>query len=195
MTDIPAQEHRVGELKNLRNKANTLASIHSALSDKFGVWHTYLSSALLLVSSVLVGLTFISEQFVQSTVGISPNALKWIVGIISILNFSGVLLLSQWGFDAKAATHRDAVRFYFKIVNRIRFLLENNIELTDEVVEAVRTEYSRTETLPKIPEGAFLELKQRHLQKIAVSRELDRSPFESLKSIRVRLSKASGEQK
>jgi len=39
----------------------------------------------------------------------------------------------------------------------------------------------------KIPESQFLKLKQYHLRKIAVSRELDKTPHTPLRKIRKRL--------
>jgi len=58
----------VKELKSLKDKADLLASIHSRLSDEYGRAHTWISSMLLAISTMLVGLTFISEDFVYSSV-------------------------------------------------------------------------------------------------------------------------------
>jgi len=174
----------VKELKSLKDKADLLASIHSRLSDEYGRAHTWISSMLLAISTMLVGLTFISEDFVYSSVGLSSNALKWIIGVTSILNFAGVLLLAEWKFQDKAASYREAVRFYFGIVNRIRKVLDSGEKITEETMEEIRTEYGRTSALPKIPDSKFLELKQWHLQKVAISRELNKRPFESISSIK-----------
>lgn len=177
------------ELRDLKSKADLLASVHSKLTDNYNRAQVWISSVLLMISTLLVGMTFISESFVQSTTGLDPDAWKWIIGITSMFNFAGILLLSQWRFQDKAASHREAVRFYFRIVNRIRALLDSDEIISREQVEEIRTEYGRTNTLPKIPDASFLQLKQWHLQKIAVSRELDKKPFESIASIRKRLGK------
>ncbi len=184
-------DQRKNELKSLKNKADQLASIHSRLSDDYGRAHTWISSILLVISTLLVGMTFISETFVYSSIGLSSNGLKWVIGITSILNFAGVLLLAEWKFQDKAASHREAVRFYFAIVNRIRTMLDNGEQITEPKLEEIRTEYGRTNALPKIPDTRFLKLKQWHLQKVAVSRELSKHPFESLSSIRRKFQKMS----
>lgn len=191
MTEQSGDENRRREMKEFRNKANMLASIHSKLSDSYRKRYTILNSILLFISVVLVGLTFVSEQFVQSTVGVAPDLLRWLLGITSILNFSGILLLSQWKWQERATEHREAVRFYFQIVNRIRQWLESDVDITEDIIDEIRTDYSKTQSLPKIPDSEFLPLKQWHLQKIAVSRELDKHPFESIRSIKKRLTKSS----
>ncbi|HKZ43276.1 MAG TPA: hypothetical protein VJ044_20125, partial [Candidatus Hodarchaeales archaeon] len=157
--------------------------------------HTILSSALLILSTFLVGMTFISEEFVQKSIGLNPFAVKWIIGIASILTFLGVLLLTEWGFQGKAVEHREAVRFYFRIVNKIRQWLDNAVEITPEIVEQIRSEYAQTQTIPKIPDARFLKLKQWHLRKVAMSREMDKNPFLPIREIskRIQNSKDSSE--
>lgn len=179
----------VNEAKALRDKSNQLASMHSWLSDNYRRYFIWVSSLLLFISSLLLGFSFVSEDFVERSINLSTHGLKWIIGIISILNFSGILILSQLDFQSKAASHREAVRFYFSIVNKIRGWFDRKQEITFEMMEEIRDEYSRTEALPKIPDNRFLQLKQWHLQKIAVSKELDKTPFKSIKDIRKSLEK------
>lgn len=182
-----SDEQKLKEIKAFRDKANMLASIHSKLSDKYEYWYTILSSFLLIVSTVLLGLTFISDTFVQNSIGMTPNALKWSLGLTAILNFCGVLLLSQWGFQQKAIEHRQAVNFYFRIVNEIRQWIDSGIVITEDMIKEIRSEYAKADNIPKISDSQFLKLKQWHIQKVAISRELEISPFESIKSIRKRL--------
>lgn len=182
--EVNSEQRVREELKSLKDKADLLASIHSRLSDEYSRAHVWISSLLLAVSTLLVGLTFISEDFVFKSTGLSPDALKWVVGVTSILNFTGVLLLAEWKFQDKAASYREAVRFYFNIVNKIRKIIDSGEKITVEIVEEIRTEYGRTNALPKIPDARFLKLKQWHLQKIAISRELNKHPFESLSSVK-----------
>jgi hypothetical protein len=94
-----------------------------------------------------------------------------------------VLLLTEWGFQGKAVEHREAVRFYFRIVNKIRKWLDNAVEITPEMVEEIRADYSQTQSIPKIPDSRFLKLKQWHLRKLAISREMEKNPFLSIKEV------------
>lgn len=174
--------------KSLRNRANMLATCHSVMSDHYRKWDTILLSTILVLSTFSVGVTFISDQFVQQTTGISPNALKWINGLLAILTFAAGLLLSQWRLADKAAEHRTAVRHYFAVLHRIRTLLESNATITKDMLEQLRDEYEdATEGIPKIPDSQFLKLKQYHLQKVAISKELEKTPHSSIKQIRQRL--------
>lgn len=187
---MKSKELRTKELKALRDKANLLASMHSRMSDIYRSWHTVISSLILTFSTFLVGLAFISEEFVEKSIGLSPFALKWIVGITSILTFLGVLLLTEWGFQGKAVEHREAVRFYFRIANKIREWLDNAVEITPKMLEDIRAEYSQTQSIPKIPDTRFLELKQWHLRKVAMSKEMEKSPFLSIRDISKRIQKS-----
>jgi len=189
-TQDDAYNKRLHEIKSLRDKANQLASMHSWLSDRYRKWHTVLSTLLLLVSTLLLGFTFISEEFVYRTIHLNADSQKWIIGLTSTLNFAGVLLISQLDYQAKSASHREAVRFYFSIVNKIRSWLDSGQEITLKMAEEIRDEYSRTQSLPKIPDDKFFQLKQWHLQKIAISQELDKTPFKAIKDIRRTLSKS-----
>lgn len=178
-----SKDLRIKELKSLRDKANLLASMHSRMSDIYLFWHKVISSLILTFTTFLIGLTFISDEFVEQSIGLHPFVLKWIVGITSILTFLGVLLLTEWGFQGKAVEHREAVRFYFRIVNKIRKWLDNAVEITPEMVEEIRADYSQTQSIPKIPDSRFLKLKQWHLRKLAISREMEKNPFLSIKEV------------
>lgn len=188
MTEEPTSQDKLRDVvKSLRDKANMQASCHSVLSDRYNRAHTILMSVVLFLSTFLVGITFISDQFVQATVGVQPDILRWITGLTSILIFAAGLLLSQWNFAGKAVDHRAAVRHYFAVVNRARYLLDSGEDVTERMVNELRSEYEHTEALPKIPESQFLKLKQHHLRKVAISKELDRTPHASLRQIRKRL--------
>jgi hypothetical protein len=189
------KEIRLKEIKSLKDKANLLASMHSRMSDSYRFWHTTISSTILIFSTFLVGLTFLSDEFVEKSIGLSPFAVKWAIGITSILTFLGVLLLTEWGFQGKAVEHREAVRFYFRIVNKIRKWQDNAVVITSEMMEEIRSEYSQTQSIPKIPESQFLKLKQWHLRKVAMSREMDKNPFLSIQEIKRKVQMSKPESK
>ena len=179
-------QKRLREIKQLRDKANMLASMHGYLSDRYRRMHAVLSSIVLVISTLLVALIF-SDDFIASSTGLNPSTLTWIKGIVSVLNFSVVLLLSRWDLQEKAAEHRQATRFYFAILNKIRQWVDSQVEITNEMVEEIRLEYGKTESIPKIPNSDFLRLKQRHLQTVAISRELQNTPFDSIRTIQGKL--------
>jgi hypothetical protein len=183
---LSSAQKRLNEVKQLRDKANMLASMHSYLSDRYRRMHSALSSAVLAISTLLIALTF-SNDFITSSTGLDPSTLTWIKGTVSVLNFSVVLLLSQWDLQERAAQHRQATRFYFAILNKIRQWVDSQVEITTEMVEEIRLEYGKTESIPKVPNSDFLRLKQQHLQMVATSRELQNAPFDSIRTIQGRL--------
>ena len=180
-------------VKSLNNRANMLATCHSVMSDRYRKWNTIIVSAILVLSTFSVGVAFISDQFVQRTIGISPDDLKWINGVLSILTFAASLLLSQWHLADKAAEHRSAIRHYFKIRNWAKTLLDSEAVITRNELENLRVEYENTDSLPKIPESRFLKLKKYHLQKVAISKALDKTPHTSIKQIKRQLREQESE--
>lgn len=186
MSDHSSSAQRLKEIKNLRNKANMLASIHSLLSDRFGRQHIILVSVTLVISTLLIALTF-ADTFITTSLNIDPAVYTWIRGITSVANFTAILLLDAWSLQKKSVEHREATRFYFTIMNKIRQWVDSQVEITPEMLEEVRFQYGKTEALPKIRNSQFLRLKQWHLQTLATSRELENHPFESIRMIRRRL--------
>lgn len=189
MTQTQEEQEKLRKaIIDLRDKANMLSTCHSVLSDQYRSCNTILTTAILVFSVLEVGTAFISEQFVQRTVGISPDTLMWIEGLLAMSLFATGLLLSQWNFANKAADHRTAIRHCFVVLNRARYLLDSEEPLSKEKLEDLRVLYAKnTEEIPKIPERRFLAMKQHHLRKIAMSREISRTPHVSLRQIRKRL--------
>lgn len=181
------QEKLRQAVKDLRNKANMLSTCHSVLSDRYRMWNTVLMSVILSLSALEVGTAFISDQFVKNTLNILPEALMWIKGVFAILLFAAGLLLSQWDLANKTADHRTGIKHYFATVNHARYLLDSETRITKEMLEDLRTRYADTEGLPKIPDAQFLKLKQHHLRKVAISRELEKTPHTPLRQIRNKL--------
>jgi hypothetical protein len=144
----------------------------------------------LIISVVLLSLVLVADDFVERTTGIKPDLFKWFRAIAAALNFSLVVIGLSWRPAARAALHDQAVRHYSRAKHEIRQLEADN-NTTEQAVVHIRERYLDDRDLPRLAERRFLKLKQWHLQKVAISRELDANPLESLRSIRNRLRKAT----
>lgn len=179
----------VGRLRRVLRLANQQATMHGWLSDYYGRWNSALIYASLLITVVLLTLVFASD-FVQRTTGISADTFQWATGIAAIVNFLLTLGGLAWRPAAKAASHRQAVGHYTKAKYEVGRRLDSNEAITAESVRQIEERYLDTRDLPNISDRRFLKLKRWHLEKVAVSRELDDNPHESISSIKRRLRKA-----
>ena len=160
--------------------------MHGWLSHYYGRWSAALTFCSLLIAVVLLALVFASD-FVQRTTVVSANAFQWATGIAAIVNFLLTLGGLAWRPAAKAASHRQAVGHYTKAKYEVGRRLDSNEAITAESVRQIEESYLDTRDLPSISDRKFLQLKRWHLEKVAISKELDRNPHESIRSIRRRL--------
>lgn len=160
--------------------------MHGWLSDHYGRWNTALTFGSLLIVVVLLALVFASD-FVQRTTGVSADAFQWAIGLTAILSFLITLVGLSWQPAAKAASHRQAVGHYTKAKYEVGRRLDSNEAITVESVRQIEERYLDTRDLPNISDRRFLKLKRWHLEKVAISKELDDNPHESIRSIKRRM--------
>lgn len=182
------------QLKDMERLTNQMATMHSGLHNHYTWWNSALNILLLVISACLLSLAFISEEFVQRTIEISPDVFKWINGIAAIANFSFGLVLLVWQPSQKAAAHSQAVAHYTKAKYEIKRLkskevwlteeelqlTEEELQLAEEKLQRIEAQYLEDRDLPRIPEDKFLPLKRWHLIKVDLSKQLDKNPFEPL---------------
>ena len=177
------------QLKEFRRLANQMASMHSMESDRYSNYAQWLSVGGLVFSAFLLALAMICELFVQRTIGISPDAFKWIMGLLAFLNFSIILILLAWRPFNHAAAHREAVERYTRIKREIDNILENQSDISIETTNNLKDAYLDTSDQPKIKDSRFNKLKQAHLIKVEVSRALSVNPHKTIRNIKKELAK------
>lgn len=160
--------------------------MHGWLSDHYGHWNTALVFGSLLVAVVLLAVVFASD-FVQRTTGVSADAFQWTTGIAAIASFLLSLVGLVWQPAAKAASHRQAIGHYTKAKYEVGRQLDSEEDITIDSVRDTEERYLDTRDLPRIPDRRFLKLKRWPREKIAISKELDKNPQESIRGIRNRV--------
>lgn len=184
-------EHPQQELGRLKRVADMLATAHSVERDRYESWSLGLTISSLIISVILLSLVLVADDFVERTTGIKPDLFRWLRAVAAALNFTLVILGLSWRPAARAALHDQAVRHYSKAKHQIRQLEADAENLTEQAIAVIKEQYLDDRDLPRIAERRFLKLKRWHLQKVAISRELDENPQESLRSIKSRLQKAT----
>jgi len=175
------------ELQALRQKADLQVSSHSYLRDHYLGWGQRLNLYTLFFSAVLLVFALASDDFIQRSLGLSPDAFKWAVGTAAFFTFCISLIELAWNPTQKAKAHDQAVAHYLRMNYEIRHLLTTEGKVSREKVRWIQEEYLDATDLPRIPEARSLWLRQRHLLKLALTKALERNPHQSLWWLRIKL--------
>ncbi len=177
------------KLENTKRVANQNADMHSSETDRYGFWSTFLTCLSLVFSAFLLSLSLASEDFIQRTIYLPPDMYKWTLAIFATFNFSIALILLAWRPAFKSAMHKEALAHFSRSRHRIDVALSDHESITKQVVEPIINEYVDTDHLPKISDNKFNKLKQKHLIKVSISKELSKNPHRCIFKIRRDLKK------
>jgi hypothetical protein len=163
-------------LDGLMGRANFQASAHAMLHDHYAFWNAFLTYAALIPTAALLLFPLTTGDFVVNALHMLPSAFKIVNAIVALAAFVAVLIQMVWRPDSLAKAHRRAVTHYTDAKFAARRLLENeHIDAMDARI--LEEKYLDVQGLPAIPEDRFLRLKQRHLQKLSLSKQLDQDPW------------------
>jgi hypothetical protein len=175
------------ELLAMREKADQEVSSHSFLRDHFQGWGQRLNIYTLFCSALLLVFTLATDDFMQRTVGLSPDAFKASIGSLAFVTFCLSLVALAWNPVARAKAHDQAVGHYLRMNYELRNLLGGERGINRDSLRRIQEEYLDAADLPRIPEAMSLLLKQRHLLKLAMARALEQNPHQALWWLRIKL--------
>ena len=132
-----------------------------------------------LATAALLCFSLASNEFIQRTVGMPADDLKWTQGAVAFLAFCLSLIDLTWNPAIKSKAHDQAVAHYQRMNYEIRNLLGSG-PVTRERVRWLEEEFLDVAELPRIPENQSLVLKRHHLQKIAISKALELNPHQAI---------------
>ncbi len=173
----------LSEVWRLNKKADQNRSFHSELVDTLRKYNLWVSAYVTLSSGVGTITVFakISDEYFLFW-GLFMGSIFLISLIPSISNFSkkiedrsiAINILSKWIRDAQN----------FGNIEILEMTLEQAIKRQKELIENYKEIMDKS---PTIPNEQFLKLKQNHLQKVAISIEIEKNPFLTLKEIKAKL--------
>lgn len=171
------------EIWNLHRKADQTRSMHNAIKDSYSLWNKLVLAYVTIGSAIDAMLIFAAIQNeYQFYIGLTTASIFIISLIPTTFSFESRILerslaAKQWGEWIRNASN-------FCNTEIMNLTLTEASERQKELVEDYKKIMSDT---PSIPDRLFNKLKQRHLQKIEISRALDKSPFASIREIRKQL--------
>ncbi|MCB9818380.1 hypothetical protein H6787_02735 [Candidatus Nomurabacteria bacterium] len=160
-------------LQKLYKVADQTRTIHSLLRDKLVFIET------LVLVYVTVG-SAISAMLIFAP--ISPSYEMW-VGIFIASIFIVSLIPNAFDFKQKILERSLAVNAWGKWVRDAKSLCDNGG--TSDEVKHISDQYKVVmDETPLIPDRVFNKYKQKHLQKVAISKALSETPFRSIREIK-----------
>jgi hypothetical protein len=161
----------------------------SILRDRYRRRSTALTVAMVAAGVALVLLTFGAEE-VLMTLGLDGAGGRVWIGIFGSLVFVASLVELRVDWQGRASLYAWAADRFADL--KLDYGSYMDGPEPSEVREAeLRGQYqSAVSAAPRIPERDFLKLKQAHLQKVALSKMVSRSPGTPMAVLRWRLARA-----
>ncbi|MFA8300737.1 MAG: hypothetical protein ACEPOV_11280 [Hyphomicrobiales bacterium] len=167
------------EIWNLHRKADQTRSMHHAIGNKLSFWN------IVILGFVTVGTAIVSMLIFADL----KKEIQFWVGTFSALIFIASLIPNTFSFESKILRRKQAanlwgewIRTASNFCNTEIDTLEQDKAITEQkrIVENYKQIMKET---PSIPDRLFNKLKQKHLQKIEISKALDKNPFEKIANI------------
>jgi hypothetical protein len=176
------------EIWKLYRKADQLRSMHYYIKEKYSFWSKMILAYVTIGSAIDSMLIFADvNKETQFWIGISAASI-FIVSLIPS-TFSIESKISERNLAGKL--WGEWVRSASNFCNTEIEILSNNIAI-DRQKELVENYKKIMNETPSIPNRLFNKFKQKHLQKIEISKLLDKKPFKSIRSIKKELKKENG---
>ncbi|MDP8204153.1 MAG: hypothetical protein P9L95_06445 [Candidatus Tenebribacter mawsonii] len=174
------KENIKNEIWNLHRKADQTRTMHGHIKDYFSISSKIILGYVSIGSAIVAMLIFADiEEDTQFLIGIASASI-FVIGLIP----------TTFSFESKIIERGVAVKLWGTWIRTASNFCNTEIDTLDdvdakeranEVVEGYKTIMNET---PSIPDRKFNRLKQKHLQKIEISKALDKKPFTKIKTIK-----------
>lgn len=176
----------INEIEKLCRRADQCRSIHNMIKDRMVSFNRGIALYVAIGSAITAMFIFAS---------LPDPYLLWF-GIFSASIFVASIIPSTLALDAKILENKLAVQRWGEWIKDAKNFCNIEIEHMDLSAAVARQKvilelYKEVmESTPLIPDNKFNKYKRLHLQKIAISKALDKTPFKSIRKIKRDLKKA-----
>lgn len=168
------------EIWNYHRKANQNQSIQGEIKRKYDRINKYIRLFITISSAISAMLIFADI----------PPQYKFLAGLFSASIFIVNLLRSELKYDSQANERGVALQLWGEWLKdasnfcniEVQQLNDNEAKVkSDKLIEGYKKIMANT---PSISDKQFLHGKQKHLQKVEISKALDKNPHKALKEIK-----------
>lgn len=177
MSDVTdATENYRKELERLRRIADQLCTAHSIERERFHCRAKALDIIVMLGSLYLVSMAFVDPVINNALTPLGLNPVIWIGMVaITVFGFSIIQLIVDW--KGRADAHGRSLSMYAEAKSNCIEALNGTAQVSKEIYNGISTRYNMASDIGiHIPDSRFLKLKQKHLVKIEISKQLDSNP-------------------
>lgn len=171
-----AMEDYRKELERLRRIADQLCTAHSIERERFHWRAKVLDIVMMLGSLYLVSMAFVDPVINNALTPLGLNPVIWIGTVaIIVFGFSIIQLTVDW--KGRADAHGRSLSMYAEAKSNCIEALNGTAQVSKEVYSGISARYNMASDIGiHIQDSRFLKLKQRHLVKIELSKQLDSNP-------------------
>ena len=174
------------EIERIRRVADMLVTAHANLRDRYSRRAIFLDVAILALSTWLTGVVFVEPRINLRLTPFGMDPQLW-VGCLGIFTFFLSIVQLRVDWKGRSDAHQRAFDMYSEVKRECGYLLASEDTPTLEKSQRLLARYDMaTDVGTTVPESEFLKQKQKHLQKIEISRHLDNRSWASILLLRIR---------
>jgi hypothetical protein len=168
------------DIKNLektKNRIDMMVSMHSELVTRYSCRTTIIDAFSTLSSVILLSFVFIDYDFIAEF-NMNTNVFKLIVGLCTIVGVFLTVLSNIVDWKGKKTEHKRAFDTLVQMKNEWCLFLSHKGETTPDATKFLEEKTNLLiSQLISIDNAQFNKLKQKHCQKVIISKFLSEHPF------------------
>ena len=175
------------EIERVCRVSDMLCSGHAFLRDKYETLALFLDLLILLSSTWLAGLAFVSPDTAKRLAPGNVEPMLWI-GILGVVTFGLSIVQLKVDWKGRSDAHQRSFEIYAEVKRLAQHLLrEDGAILRDRCHDILIRYELATQVGIHIPENTFLKVKKQHKLKVEVSKYLDTHPGASIWLTRLKI--------